>query len=352
MIFISHAVKDEPVIESFTSLLQTGANVSMEEIFASSISGLDIPPGNDSIAEVKESIIESDIIILFVTSNYYDSNFCIAELGASWVKNKNVFPLVAPDLDRDIGDNMLGTQTERIDREGLNKLFDELQDTLSERDFNTERWALKRNGFIEDFEAMYEDLPRPEKIDREKLDEAGKRAETAMELQREEERKVRELKQQIEELKDIKDDEEVEEVVKKYIDGDDQYEAHISEVQDILEDMSMVLIRAIYSYYTGSQWSPREQTWNWHREELERGLDSQRIQADGPRDNPDFLSANGDHPEIEEAYHALMDLDSFLTNEASPEFCERLTKKHKIPITLENREFWEKVLLEGRQLPE
>lgn len=320
MLFVSHAAKDKPVIDEFFKLLQTGAGVSLEEAFVSSVSGVDIPAGNDFVDDVKDNLIESDIIILFITPNYYDSRFCIAELGAAWIKEKNIFPLVAPDLEREIGDNMLGTQTERINSTGLNKLFDELKDALPERELDTERWELMRDEFLDEFEDLYDSLPKPDTVDREELEEAEDKADTAMDLRREAENEVERLKQHVRELERAKDAEEVQEIRKKYSDEDEQYQAYLNEVKDELEDLNGAVIRAVYASYTANDWTPTEQAWNYWRTELERGMDNRRIQSDG-RDNPNYLSANTNHPEIERVMNALRDLDHFLSSEASPEFC-------------------------------
>ncbi|NBB72233.1 MAG: TIR domain-containing protein [Bacteroidetes bacterium] len=351
MIFISHAADDKPVVDKFFNLLQTGAGVTLEDAFVSSVSGVDIPAGEDFVAEVKRNLTSSDLLILFITSNYYESRFCIAELGAGWIENKKMFPLVAPGMDREIGSNMLGTQTERINSTGLNKLFDQLKEVLSGRKFDTDRWELMRDEFMSEFEQLYPNLPRPKKVDRGDLENAERRAETAMELRREAESRVENLEQQIRELERAKDAEEVQEIRKKYSDEDERYEAHLEDTRSKLEDLSASVIRSIYARHTANDWTPSEQAWNWWGEELEREMDSSRISSD-ERENPKYLSANPEHPEVGRAIHALQDLDHFLSSEISPEFSGYLTTKHDIPIDLDNREYWEKVLLEGTELPQ
>lgn len=351
MLFISHAVKDKPVIDKFFNLLQTGAGVLLDEAFVSSVSGADIPPGNDFVDHAKKNLIKSKLVILFITPNYYKSRFCIAELGAAWIQEKDIFPLVAPDLEREIGDNMLGTQTERVNRTGLNKLFDQLKRTMPERKYDTERWELMRKDFLSEFEELYEKLPKPEKVERQELDRAEKRASTAMEIRREAESKVKRLKQQVRELERAKDAQEVKEIRKKHSNEDEQFEAYLEEVKDEMDDLNNAVIRAIYASYTANDWSPTGQAWSSWRKELERGMDNRRIQSDG-RNNPNYLSADTNHPEVERAMNALRDLDHFLSSEASHTFCTLLTEEYDIPIDLKNREFWEKVLLDGSELPE
>ena len=43
--FISHAAKDAELVESFVDLLQLGVNVHPDDVFCSSLPGMNIPSG-------------------------------------------------------------------------------------------------------------------------------------------------------------------------------------------------------------------------------------------------------------------------------------------------------------------
>lgn len=88
IIFISHALADKPVIDDLFDLLQKGCSLRVPEIFCSSVEGAGIKTGEDFVKWVHANLVSSDLVILFLTPNYYASNFCIAEMGAAWAFKK------------------------------------------------------------------------------------------------------------------------------------------------------------------------------------------------------------------------------------------------------------------------
>lgn len=107
-IFISHAVADMPVIDYFYDLLQKSCNLQNEEIIYTSVEGAGIATGKGFVDWIKKNMKDATLVILFLTPNYYASNFCVAEMGAAWALDKDVFPLVVPGMQRDPGVVLLG----------------------------------------------------------------------------------------------------------------------------------------------------------------------------------------------------------------------------------------------------
>ena len=351
MIFVSHAANDKSVVDDFFILLQTGAGVVVEEAFISSTPGTGVPAGEHFVERVKSSLGETKLFIPFITPNYYASRFCIAELGAAWIKDMNIFPLVAPGMDREIGSNMLGTHTERIDRPGLNKLFDRIKEVMPARTWDTERWELMRDQFLNSFEEKYPDLPDPAVVDRSKLEAEQKRAESAMKLQAEFQAKLSDAEKQIEALKKAKDADEVREIQIAHSGEREVYSDLLNSVAKEFVPHSQVILRALYASFTNSDWSPDSNTWRWWSEDFERGIGGERLLTDD-RDNPRFLSANTDHPQIRKAWNAVHSLDQFIKSKASPDLLEALEDEYELPVSMTNREYWEEVILKGQSLPE
>lgn len=67
------------------------------DVFFSSLEGIKIPPGEDFKRFIKEQIQQPDMVLPIISQNYLASQFCLAELGASWAMSHRVIPfLVAP----------------------------------------------------------------------------------------------------------------------------------------------------------------------------------------------------------------------------------------------------------------
>jgi hypothetical protein len=73
-IFISHAAKDEQLVEEFVDLLQVGIGVHPDDIFCSSLPGMGIPIGTDFINYIKCKVQNPDLVILVVTPAFWSSN--------------------------------------------------------------------------------------------------------------------------------------------------------------------------------------------------------------------------------------------------------------------------------------
>lgn len=80
-IFISHATKNKEIVLKFSEFLES---VSSEiEVFCSSETG-SIKVGKDFIKTIFEELSSSDLFIPILSREYYDSRFCMIELGAAY----------------------------------------------------------------------------------------------------------------------------------------------------------------------------------------------------------------------------------------------------------------------------
>lgn len=97
-VFISHAVKNKDIADKLVDLLETGVGISDSEIFCSSLEGLGIPGGTNFVEFIRKQIKDPKVVILLLSEDYFDSQFCLAELGASWVLSHRVVPILVPPL--------------------------------------------------------------------------------------------------------------------------------------------------------------------------------------------------------------------------------------------------------------
>lgn len=150
-VFISHAVKDKELAKLLVNLIENGIGVPESEIFCSSVDGYGIPTGKNFIEYIKLQIQEPKVVILLLTPSYFNSNFCLCEMGAAWIKSHQLFPILVPPLSyEDVKDVLTSTQVTKID-ESLK--YNELQEyIIKESDGFTPKslikWETERNLFI------------------------------------------------------------------------------------------------------------------------------------------------------------------------------------------------------------
>lgn len=96
LLFISHAEKDNILIEKFVDLLYD-IGIPEKSMFCSSISEIGVPVKED-IYEYLRNLLDSEhvIPIFMLSDNYYTSAACLNEMGAVWVKQENYFVFLLP----------------------------------------------------------------------------------------------------------------------------------------------------------------------------------------------------------------------------------------------------------------
>jgi hypothetical protein len=149
-IFISHAAKDEQLVEEFVDLLQVGIGVHPDDMFCSSLPGMSIPTGTEFVNYIKAQVTNPDLVLLVISSEFLDSHFCHHEVGASWALSLPVYPIIVPPLDYpDVRGVLTGTQMAKLDdKESLNDLRDDLTEKLGLKAYRTSHWERKRDKFL------------------------------------------------------------------------------------------------------------------------------------------------------------------------------------------------------------
>lgn len=350
-VFISHASADWLVVDKFVDLLLHSLGLIEPEIFCTSADGLGIETGQDFVDKICKNLRESSLVILLLSPNYYANRFCIAEMGAAWALGKDVFPLVFHDLDRDPGVVLLGRQSDRIDSCGLDNLRDRLARNWPGASERTARWTLKRDEFLRTFEQLLSTLPVPLMISKERLIEETEKLKEAIILYREEQEKNRVLTEKYETLKKVKDRKAVEVIERQFSNTDEYYAELVKKVQDGLPALGPVEQRCIYASIKHEAWRPSLEVWDIYASEIQAAKDKERIYDldDGEHSK---LYANEDHPKIKPLFKSIKDLAEFLDSygETPRDFLLELEKRYQCPVNIENREYWEEVLLERNML--
>lgn len=101
-VFISHSSKDKEIVDSFKNMiLNAGLGIADSDIAYTSASETGVPTGGDIPKYIKENIAGSDFVFLMISENYRRSEVCLNEMGAAWALEKNVRPLVLPEISFD-----------------------------------------------------------------------------------------------------------------------------------------------------------------------------------------------------------------------------------------------------------
>lgn len=135
-VFVSHSSKNSEIVLRFSKFLES---ISSEiEVFCSSEKG-SIKVGTDFVETIFKELNESDVFIPIISKEYYESKFCMIELGVAYSyfcsKYKNngesyVFPFVLYPIQKECalsGTPLVNMQTGNIvDEEDLHSFLEYL----------------------------------------------------------------------------------------------------------------------------------------------------------------------------------------------------------------------------------
>jgi hypothetical protein len=160
-IFVSHAARDEALVEEFVELLQVGVNVHPDDVFCSSLPGMNIPTGRAFVEHIKSQVQDPEIVLLIISSEFLKSQFCLNEVGASWALSLSLYPLLVPPLGYgDVRGVLAGVQAAKIDdKEKLNDLRDDLIEKLQLTPLRTSHWERKRDKFLGKLSTLVVQVP-------------------------------------------------------------------------------------------------------------------------------------------------------------------------------------------------
>lgn len=96
-IFISHSNIDEKIGEKLVDAL-VNMGIPQDIIFFSSKYHTGVGLGSDFSQVVKTALEECEIVIFLLTKNFYQSEYCLNEMGAVWYSNKKFIPVLLGEL--------------------------------------------------------------------------------------------------------------------------------------------------------------------------------------------------------------------------------------------------------------
>ncbi|MCC5847923.1 MAG: TIR domain-containing protein [Verrucomicrobia bacterium] len=335
-IFLSHAAADKELADKLTDLLQTGCNLSADQIFCTSLEGMGIPAGKSFPDFIREKIKNPALVIALITPSYLASEFCLCELGATWAMEHEFFPLIVPPAKRDKMKGVLtGIQIEKVDdSSGLDNLRDAIKRVMN-RELPTARWTAKRDGFLVALSPILQQLTIPNMVDREELKLEQDKYQAAMEEIADREQKVRELKEMCEQLKACKDAEEVQEILSTSSTALEKFQVMVEEVKKALKPIPCPTCEALYQENAGRNLTVKRFS-DFEPDDITPDVEGKYLVESGFG----HLVANEDHPKVARAKKGISDLSTFLEESEADPVLDHMSDKYDFPIDLSNRDFW------------
>ena len=346
-IFISHATTDSVLVKPFVELLQTGFQELQPKIFCTSVEGFGIPRGKNFIKYIDDQMQNTNYVIMLITPAYYESPFCLCEMGATWALRHNIYPLIVPPLKyEDMKAVISGIQAGYInDQRTLDEMRDQIE-SLGIGRGTTGRWNSQRDVFIETFSGIIDQLPAPTVVTFQKHEETLEAYKSARQTIIEQTNIIRELNTKISRLESLKDREEVEIVRREFSTEQEKVDQIIAGIKETLDQLSRATCTALYYSLRNETWQPYsgfqqdESMWDDIKTSFERGF----IENDGSG----FTISNS-RPTVRNAQEMINSLLRFVEEcEANDDstFLEDFDADNGCPFDLTNRDFWEDYLRE------
>lgn len=153
-VFLSHSSLDGQVVNSFSENILEGAlNIQVDNIFNTSGIGTEINPGEDWRKTIIDNLKDAEIVILFISENYKKSEICLNEMGAAWIEEKCVLPVIIPPITfEDAGVFNIRQMVDITCTEGLDRLKDMIvgKMNIDANNLKSDRWTIKKKRFLTD----------------------------------------------------------------------------------------------------------------------------------------------------------------------------------------------------------
>jgi hypothetical protein len=337
-IFLSHSSKDKLLVDELTDLLTTGCDVSAKDILVTTLPGKGIPAGfHNYIEYLRQQIQQPALVVLLLSENYFASQFCLCELGATWALSLPSFPLVVPPLKKsEVRATLAVTQLGGvIDSEYLDELRDAVKLHLGAA-LPTATWSAKRDVFLRKLPRILKKIPRPNHVDRSELIEAENRYKAALQDIDDRDAQIDVLKEKISELEACKDAAQVRKIQRKFSSTDQEFERLCNEAKRVLGRLERATREALFSAMRGERYNPDDRD---DQQDARRAEEFDEISIDERGCAP-----NSSHPRVGKAEDAVNELDRFLEKLNDPEFAEQFEDQHQFTASIRNREFWDKFL--------
>ncbi|MBY0207076.1 toll/interleukin-1 receptor domain-containing protein [Paenibacillus cucumis (ex Kampfer et al. 2016)] len=318
-IFISHASADRELVNPLMDLLQTQFDLRRENFFNTSDQQLRV--GGNWVEQIRNGMQEADLIMPIFTPSYFQSVFCLCELGAAWVNEENLVPLIVPPLTyRALDDTPYRAITQTIslgNEEGLSQLWDAFIDRGIGQKPNMTRFMSRTKTFqttvlapfiteMGSREVVTAGLVKELRADLDSTKGAYEEVENELDILRAENVRLRQMK----DAQDVQvmDDEKMDEW--------ETFMRAVEDVHDSIGSLSKTMQSALYNTFKGSPYITSDQ---FVKSELGK------LESEGLMKWEDGWFADHEHPTVEQAINSLDKLSTVMKD--SKEILEERFKR-------------------------
>jgi hypothetical protein len=282
------------------------------------------------------------VVIALLTPNYFESQFCLSELGAAWALSHKLLPLIVPPLAfKEVEGVLLGIQLSPLDNaSSLTQIRDQLIDILDIASKNKKlsaHWEARRDKFLRNLKKTLKKLPAPKKVTAAAHHKVVEDLKGAKQSISERDDQIERLQGLVAALEKAKD--------KKVVAAIKQ--AHLPE-SDTLEQLEAKLTESLKPFHQcvgfvafnelGLQRPYKIDGFNDRT--LVDDLESAHSRDYITIDDSGSCTLNGNHLKIAKINKAFDALSRFLKS-ASEELAEEFAETHEMPLSLSNRDYWE-----------
>lgn len=336
-IFISHAVKDAPVVDRLMDFLKTAGSVPHSKIYCTSKTDSQIASNSFFKEEIFEALKSSRAVIVLMSENYAASFNCAMELGAS-INNANqkmIFLIIPPFSVETVPTFLKGVQMngEITEKSVLMNLKDDLANCISSDNARTALWGQKVEELLESLPTILAQIPPTSQVSRKELDKVIKQKEL-LEIEFSKAKKhISKLKAETEALKLLKNAEEVKAVSRQFNDIEKTYEDLVEDARSALAQVSQFVQEVIYlQVYSGTGYKAPD----LYEYEEREWKDAQKN---------GFLSEEcelrRDNRVISKIINKIEEVAKFLDAHEDEKFIQDLCDEHNCEPYLSNKTFWD-----------
>jgi hypothetical protein len=339
-VFISHAAANKEIADALVDLLETGVGVSSNDIFCSSLEGMGIPSGVNFVDFIRGQIESPRVVILLLSRDYYASQFCLCELGASWVMSHRVVPLtVSPLKYSDVKAVLTGVQVLKLhDPDDLNQMQADLIEALGMSGKPFAQWEKQRKKFLGSLAPLIEaQNPLPFVAAADYVEMATKYEQAAVEVERlsTELENEQALVAQVREAKTASDVDDIIANSRGLVEG---FEAAIETASDALGELPSIVQDALFYHFRGD-FLP----WNQPHDDDGRAQIAAAIEDDFLIGQDSGLEVVTDDPAVAEAIAALERLSSLVSDlGTNDDFQRYYADNYDHRLNFGSRRFWDK----------
>jgi len=322
-------------------MLQNQFNLTRSDFFLTSDEELE--DGNNWIEEIRKGMEDANIIMPIITPNFLASQFCLCELGAAWVNQKALVPVIIPPLDHHALDNTpYRAWLQAITLNSVKDLQRLAQSMIKKEvgEVNIVRFTTRAENFFEEIlKPFVKEMEQKEEITAEYVNELKVEVRDYKSAYGEVEEELSKLKKENDALRKMKDASEVKAFDYAQMNEWESFIDAIDKTVEQLKTLPNLVISILYHDRIRNKFGGFLGEQDDHARLTALKNEGYIIWEDGWV--PDY-----EHSAISRADRALNNLSAVIKNfEDFVEFHERFEEEYKdVRLSLEYSTFWDEVL--------